>query len=61
MRRALVLTVLLAALLAPSASAQESAVVTETLKVPTVDGAYVSVEVRRPEGQKVPVILTYSP
>jgi X-Pro dipeptidyl-peptidase len=48
--------------LAPAAAhAQIAPVVVETYRVPTVDGAFVSVEVRRPEGAKVPVILTYSP
>jgi X-Pro dipeptidyl-peptidase len=42
-----------------SAIAQES--VTETLRVPTVDGKEVSVEVTRPASGRVPVILTYSP
>src|SRR3954451_16558178 len=34
----------------------------ETLTVPTIDGAQIHVEVARPAGgEKVPVILTYSP
>jgi X-Pro dipeptidyl-peptidase len=61
MRRLLLALAMSFAALAPAASAQEPAIVTETLKVPTVDGAFISVDVRRPEGQKVPVILTYSP
>jgi X-Pro dipeptidyl-peptidase len=53
----------IAALLAlsGSAAAQEPAVVTETLRVPTVDGKEVSVEIKRPDGVRAPVILTYSP
>src|SRR5690349_773831 len=46
-------------LLCASAKAQEK--VTETLRVPTVDGKEVSVEVTRPAQGRVPVILTYSP
>ena len=42
-----------------NASAQET--VTETLRVPTVDGKEVSVEVTRPATGRSPVILTYSP
>jgi X-Pro dipeptidyl-peptidase len=49
------------AAMAPAAHAQTPPVVVESYRVPTVDGAFVSVEVRRPEGAKVPVILTYSP
>jgi len=56
---ALLLACLAVAAPAPAALAQE--VLEETYAVPTADGASVSVEVRRPAGAKVPVILTYSP
>jgi X-Pro dipeptidyl-peptidase len=52
-------TLLLLLALAAPAAAQDT--VTETLHVPTVDGAEVSVEVTRPKEGRVPVILTYSP
>ena len=40
----------------------EAADVFETVRVPTVDGNTIHVEVARPEGKgKVPIILTYSP
>src|ERR671917_637187 len=58
MRRILVLTLL--CLLVPSAAAQAETV-TESYRVPTVDGAKVYVEVTREQGVKAPVILTYSP
>jgi hypothetical protein len=40
-----------------AAAAQEPAVVTESFRVPTVDGGEVHVEVKRPEGVRAPVIL----
>ena len=43
----------------PRRSAAEP--VFEKLKVPTVGGAEINVEVMRPAGKRVPVILTYSP
>jgi len=57
----LLLAVLVLLTAAPAtAAAQEE--VTETLSIPTVDGATLHAEVRRPAGDaKVPVILTYSP
>ena len=55
---ALIALLLLALAAAPAASAAE---VTETIRVPTVDGAEVSVEIRRPAEGQVPIILTYSP
>jgi X-Pro dipeptidyl-peptidase len=59
-RRAL-LTIAALLTLCASASAQEPATVTETLRVPTVDGKEISVEVTRPETGRAPVILTYTP
>src|SRR5688500_6872291 len=58
MRRCL-LVVLITLLLAPAAAGAET--VTESYRVPTVDGAKVYVEVTRQAGVKSPVILTYSP
>jgi X-Pro dipeptidyl-peptidase len=58
MRRLLAASVAFVAL-APSARAET--IVRESYQVPTVDGAKVYVEVRRPEGVKAPIILTYSP
>ncbi len=58
MRRSLLLA-LLTLLLAPAAARAET--VTESYRVPTVDGAEVYVEVTRQAGVKSPVILTYSP
>jgi X-Pro dipeptidyl-peptidase len=46
-------------LLAPAAARAET--VTESYRVPTVDGAQVYVEVTRDPAVKAPVILTYSP
>ena len=57
-----VLAALLLAL--ASASAARADVVNETLSVPTVDGARISVEIRRDtafDASRQPVILTYSP
>jgi X-Pro dipeptidyl-peptidase len=59
MARLFSLVFLLSLALAAPAAAQEE--VTETYRIPTVDGKEVSVEVRRIEGQKVPVILKLSP
>ena len=60
-RRTLLTIAALLTLCAP-ATAQEPATVTETLRVPTVDGKELSVEVTRPaSGGRAPVILTYSP
>ena len=42
-------------------AAASAATVYETMTVPTVGGATISVEIARPDGAKVPVILTYSP
>jgi X-Pro dipeptidyl-peptidase len=58
MRRCLLLALLIL-LLAPAAASAET--VTESYRVPTVDGAQVYVEVTRQAGVKSPVILTYSP
>jgi X-Pro dipeptidyl-peptidase len=58
MRSSVLAVALLSLILAAPASAAE---VTETFRVPTVDGAKVWVEVTRPAEGKVPVILTYSP
>jgi X-Pro dipeptidyl-peptidase len=55
-----ILTLLALLTLAAPAAAQEPTV-TETLRVPTVDGKEVSVEVTRPASGRAPVILTYSP
>jgi X-Pro dipeptidyl-peptidase len=55
------LPAVLLALFAAPAAAQSPDAVTETFRVPTVDGAKVWVEVTRPKDAKVPVILTYSP
>ena len=59
-RRALLTLAALLTLCAPAA-AQEPATVTETIRVPTVDGKEISVEITRPESGRAPVILTYSP
>jgi len=56
--RLLALTLLLLLATPAAASAAE---VTETLQIDTVDGAKVSVEIRRPAEGKVPIVLTYSP
>ena len=58
MRRLLLLSVL-ALLALPAAARAET--VTESYRVPTVDGAQVYVEVTRDPAVKAPVILTYSP
>ena len=58
MRRLLLLSVL-ALLAIPAAARAET--VTESYRVPTVDGALVYVEVTRDPAVKAPVILTYSP
>ena len=58
MRRPLLLALLAFALL-PAAA--QGATVTESYRVPTVDGAQVYVEVTRDPAVKAPVILTYSP
>ena len=54
-----VLLALLALLALPAAARAET--VTESYRVPTVDGAQVYVEVTRDPAVKTPVILTYSP
>jgi X-Pro dipeptidyl-peptidase len=59
--RRLLLAIPAALALAAPAAAQGPAVIAETLRVPTVDGKEVSVDIRRPDGVKAPVILTYSP
>ena len=62
MRRPIALLLALLGLAVPApALAQDPGVVTETLRVPTVDGKEVSVEITRPDGVRAPVILTYSP
>ena len=58
MRRTLALT-LLSFLLLPGAARADA--VTESYRVPTVDGAQVYVEVTRDPAVRAPVILTYSP
>ncbi len=58
MRRPLLIA-LLALLALPAAARAET--VTESYRVPTVDGAEVYVEVTREQGAAAPVILTYSP
>jgi predicted acyl esterase len=58
MRRPLIVA-LLAVLALPGDAGAET--VTESYRVPTVDGAQVSVEATREQGVKAPVILTYSP
>ena len=50
---------MLCLLILPAAARAET--VTESYRVPTVDGAQVSVEVTRDPAVKAPVILTYSP
>src|SRR3712207_1145816 len=57
MRRAV--ATLIAALVFPAAAQAET--VYETVRVPTVNGDSLHVEIARPAGQRVPVILTYSP
>src|SRR5215217_9598222 len=57
MRRALATLV---ALLAFPAAAQAQTVY-ETIRVPTAGGESLHVEIARPAGKRVPVILTYSP
>src|SRR4051812_23288449 len=39
----------------------EAGTVYETVRVPTVNGDSLHVEIARPAGKRVPVILTYSP
>ncbi|HEX8105471.1 MAG TPA: CocE/NonD family hydrolase [Solirubrobacteraceae bacterium] len=56
--RPVLAAVLLSLLLPAVARADE---VIERLRLPTVDGAEISVEVRRPAEGKVPLLLTYSP
>jgi X-Pro dipeptidyl-peptidase len=58
MRRPL-LAAMLCLLVLPAAARAET--VTESYRVPTVDGALVSVEVTRDPAVQAPVILTYSP
>ena len=58
MRRVLIAAVL--GVLALPAAAR-GATVTESYRVPTVDGAQVYVEVTRDPAVRAPVILTYSP
>jgi X-Pro dipeptidyl-peptidase len=62
MRRPLLAALAVLAVLPAPALAQEVPTVTEELKVPTVGGAKVAVEIVRPQGATdVPIILTYSP
>ena len=61
-RLLLVLALSLVSALALSAPAgAQSGLITESYRVPSVDGAEVYVEVTRPKEGKSPVILTYSP
>jgi X-Pro dipeptidyl-peptidase len=59
-RLALLVLPLLLLLMAPG-TAGAAAEITEKLQIDTVDGAKVSVEVRRPAEGRVPIVLTYSP
>src|SRR3712207_9364214 len=59
MRRALA-TLVIVLFAAVPASAQAETVY-ETVRVPTVNGDSLHVEIARPAGRRVPVILTYSP